>query len=410
MTKTPTSSRIESAIVRAGWSAGSPPVDEIRKLVQKYDALLKQLRNAAEAGNDKKRHYLINVIAQSPASAWSAVIRGLEHDEKRPWAEVVAAVASFNPYADCGEPVHVFYKEKKSGKFRACVAYGLKRRAGHIFLVDLLSAIWGVAQCDYCCEGLGANAAATHIEKLANDHAYGVIFDAENFYGSVNTGTLPAYLGLPKKMIENMALLSETVQITHGTIPTNHTIDSLIGAARCGIPQGSRASSAIASRILGPVLAKLASKPEDAIAYVDDGFVAVKSKAEGDTFVNALRECLGTHMLGPFHLRFSDVVKLHDPKGFEILNYYTRYDGGDGCFHYRPRKQAFKRADEERKKLAATLTALAYTSACRRYFRAFRKAYPLWKVNTAVIHIWMTTSMIIWSEAHPVQKPKTATG
>jgi hypothetical protein len=169
------------------------------------------------------------------------------------------------------------------------------------------------------------------------------------------------------------------------------TIQTLVGAAQEGLPQGSRASQVVAGLLLGPTLREV-SPAERFIFLADDIALAASTQKEAKALQKALVETLASHPAGPFRLKHCAVE--HVSRGFDFMQYRHKADTFAlfDKMHRRPAARSYARY---RRRIEAYFTHLAFRDAFRltaryrwHWVRSFRRWRYVWLSKLA---LWQTT-------------------
>lgn len=217
-----------------------------------------------------------------------------------------------------------------------------------------------------------------------------MLADVENFYRSVQKGEIGKLLGLPEAVVANALCIPQSASIfpIGGFLP-ELTIQTLVGAAREGLPQGSRASQIVAGLLLGPTLRTI-SPAERFIFLGDDMALAASTKQEANALQKALVETLTSHPAGPFRLKHCTVQHVSRP--FDFLQYRHKRDMFTGEMHRRPAAKSYARYG---RRVEMYFRELKFSDAVRltaRYRWHWVRSFRRWKYNSlSKLALWQTT-------------------
>jgi hypothetical protein len=165
-------------------------------------------------------------------------------------------------------------------------------------------------------------------------------------------------------------------------------------AVRRGIPQGSPASSLIASFLLGPILKALPCG-DRIVLYGDDFAIGAFSENEAQAYIGAFKKILKTHPVGPLELKEGSKVAAVKPH-FEFVKY--RYCASDAGTHRRPSGRSYYRYEHRLRERVLNAGPLHAKESGFSYMRNWASAFPKWDKNElSEILLELTTQQILSS-------------
>ena len=254
--------------------------------------------------------------------------------------EAAALAAETSPWTDCLEPVRFFLRAKMEGGSRPIWDFGPKRRLLQCLAREVLRAIWGPMKSEYAQRGRGRDAAITQIQKLTEMKGGARWFltaDIENCFGSFNREALLKLIPLPRSVTENCIFVMNGTTIIS---PMGLSVSASEKAVLSGLPQGSLASSYIASKLIEPVVEKLQGVVK--LSYADDIIVGSRKQEEAEANKLLLGDLLRDHPAGPLFMK-ATVATLGQPidyLGYRFRRRPLKFGGGVRCT---PSPKAFKR-------------------------------------------------------------------
>lgn len=232
----------------------------------------------------------------------------------------------------CHEPL--FAKiVTRGGKDRQVFVPGHRRRVRHLLVRDALVAAGVDSPYEYSRKGRGAFAARDAIQTAIDaGYLWWLIVDIKDFYPSVKPGHL-GWLPIERSVLLNSVFIPNDVPIydsLYQPIPFNQ-------AARQGLPQGSTASSQIASGFHGRILQGL---PGDLarMAYGDDAAIGARSQSGPTTVEQTLRMRLASLPAGPLTLKHCYIAHAND--GVDFMQFRIKRDWSDGNVRSFPSRSA----------------------------------------------------------------------
>jgi hypothetical protein len=155
------------------------------------------------------------------------------------------------------------------------------------------------------------------------------------------------------------------------------------------LPQGSRSSPFVASRLLGLALGQTAST-DRIVAYGDDVAIAASSKSEADALSKALIGTLKSHPAGPFRLKRCEVMSAH--KAVDFLKYRQRIDPFSHKVKRRPSPRCYLNYERRVRLFFQTnKPKKAFRLVARYRYRSMR-SFPRWPWNPmSKSLLWLTT-------------------
>jgi RNA-directed DNA polymerase len=391
------SALVQSAFHKADRLFGPAFANEIAGHAKKYTYLLTDLKKAAAVGNKRRLREIQNRIFKSFPAKLVCLVRSLNDEHGLSIEAVRSAAANLDPWSDCGEKVVVWAKPKSTTfGWRPICSFGPKRQTLHRLVVDVLRARFGQDEINYLERGRGAECASDRIIELyeTQDYSDFVVSDITNFYRSVKVGKVNELIGLPEAIVTHCILIAPTVHLSIvGGLPPDCTLQTLDGAAREGIPQGSRASQVVAAIILGPELRSVTSA-ERVILLGDDIVLAAENKKDATALKKVLIETLESHPAGPFRIKHCDINTLQD--GFNFLQYRHRRDPFTGHARRHPSTRSYARY---RRRVTATFVKYNFIKAFKltaRYRRLWMKSFRRWKwICLSKLALWQMTGEAI---------------
>jgi RNA-directed DNA polymerase len=340
---------VQSAYHIADHYYGKPFADEVGSCARKHLSLMKALSNACTSGNKRKIRGAKAVIFRSYSSKLTCLI--LSMTCKIPISTLKAYASELNPALDCGEVVHAKALTKSSGfGWRPICSFGPKRRGLQRLLSEIISLQFPPNETDYLTKGRGAERASDQLVIMNSEVGilHFVVADISNFFRSVQVGKISELIDMPEAVVQNSLLINQTLHLSIvGGLPPDTTVKSLTGAAREGLPQGSRASQTIAAIILGRMLSEVSSA-QLAVTHGDDIIIGAVSSKGACASKIALSAVLENHPAGPFHLKRLEIVSLQE--GFNFLQYRHRYDLLDNVVRRRPSAASYARYHQRSKR------------------------------------------------------------
>jgi RNA-directed DNA polymerase len=371
---------VESAYQKAKWHFGIDVASQVLIHARHYELQLAQLREAIAQDNRGKTRFIQQIILTSYSAKLVCLIRSLKVETKLTWEEVVGIAKTLNPKKDCGEAVFVWAEPKASGfGWRPVCAFGPKRTALQTLCADILLARFGFNPSDYLRKGKGAECASDKIVDLViAGYEYFVLTDIKNFFRSVQKKGLHKVLGLPKAVVENSLLIGSDASLSLGDCLHICAIETLDGAAREGLPTGSRASQIVASILLGPALEQLASV-DRIVVHGDDVAIGASSNSEATALLKALTEAVELHPFGPFRLKRYDIKHIND--GFYFCQYRHKRDWLTGKVKRRPSDNGYKKYSRNIARIAAEKSPKEAWKAVAIYRWHWINSYRRWPWN-----------------------------
>jgi RNA-directed DNA polymerase len=388
------SALVQSAFHKALRLFGQQFAKEIEGHADKYQGLLSKLAAACACGKSKRARETQHLIFKSFSAKLVCLVRSLDDAHGLTIEKVKSTADQLDPFSDCGENVVAWAKEKSSGLgWRPICSFGPKRQALHRLVVDVLQARFGDDNINFLSRGRGAERASDRIVELHEKHEYShfVIADIQNFFRSVQVGMVSELIGLPEAIVDNCILINSTVPLSiGGGFPPDCTIQTLDGAAREGIPQGSRASQVVAAILLGPALRSVTSE-ERVILHGDDITLAAQHAGDATTLKKALIETLESHPAGPFRIKHCDINTFQE--GFNFLQYRHRCDPFNDHAYRHPSSRSYARY---RKRVVQTFLTYKFPDAFKRiakYRYLWIKSFRQWKWNPlSKFALWQMTT------------------
>lgn len=343
---------VESVYQKAKWHFGNDAAVIALDHARHYEHQLTQYREAVAQDSRGKARFIQHTILTSYSAKLVCLVRSLKADTKLTWEQLVGIAKTLNPTKGCGEAIFAWAEPKASGYgWRPVCAFGPKRTALQTLCADILLARFGVNPSDYLRKGKGAECASDYIVNLVSKgFEYFVLTDIKNFFRSVQKKGLHKVLGLPKGVVENCILIGPNASLSLGDCLHICTIETLDGAAREGLPTGSRASQIVASILLGPALKHLASV-DRIVVHGDDVAICACSNSEAIALLKALTEAVELHPFGPFRLKRYDIKHIND--GFDFCQYRHKRDWFTGNVKRRPSYISYEKYSRNIGRIAA---------------------------------------------------------
>lgn len=388
------SANVQSAVHRAQLLAGPEFAAEVQKHAEAYELSLRRLAQAAATGNKRRVRSIQYRILNSFSAKLVSMVGVVNPTVPHPPETIRAMAETLDPYKDCGEKVTCWKVPKGSGQgWRPICAFGPKRQAVHSLIADLLTARFGEDQTNYLAKGKGAERASDWIveEVEQKEHSIFVLGDIKDCYRSVRHEVLSELTGLPKEVVIN-GLLIPSVDLMcpiGGFPPGCNTFEPLVGAARQGLPQGSRVSALVVALLLGPALRQIASA-ERIVIYGDDFAISTHSMSEAIALKKAAVGILESHPAGPFRLKRCEIKHVND--GFSFLSYHHRLDVYDNKVRRRPAINSYLRYERKVSEIFANLTFRDARRKVARYRTRWMKSFRKWPWNPqSKTLLWLTT-------------------
>jgi RNA-directed DNA polymerase len=383
---------MEAAYQKARILFGVEFADEISTHAATYEGLLRQFERALSKGKSRKARGIQDLILKSYSSKLVCLIRSLGGETSLTVVDVRAIAKSLNPFKDCGEEIFTWADPKSSGYgWRPICAFQVKRKALQILCCDILLSRFGIESSNFLRKGKGAERASDEIVRLIGlGFSHFVLTDIKNCFRSVQIKGLHKALGLPEAVVRNCLLIGPNVSLSlSGDMPNGITLETLDGAAREGVPQGSRASQLVVSILLGPTLRQLASV-DCTVVVGDDVAIAAHSKKEANALLIALEEALKLHPFGPFRLKRQETVRVYD--GFDFLQYRHKKDWLTDQIWRHPASASYDRYSRKVTTIAATGPPLEALKRIARYRYHWMKSFNRWRWNfISKLLLWQTT-------------------
>jgi RNA-directed DNA polymerase len=387
------SALVQSAFHKAHRLFGQQFAIEIKGHAEKYQVLLSKLAMACACGKTRRARETQSLIFRSFSAMLVCLIRSLDDEHGLTIEKVKSTADQLDPFSDCGESVVAWAKEKSSGfGWRPICSFGPKRQALHRLVVDVLQARFGDDNINFLSRGRGAERASDRIVELYEKHGFShfVVTDIQNFFRSVQVGKVSELIGLPEAIVKNCVLMGPTVPLSiGGGLPPDCTIQTLDGAVREGLPQGSRASQVVAAILLGPALRSVISE-ERVILHGDDIALAAQHAGDATTLKKALIETLEAHPAGPFRIKHCDINTFQE--GFNYLQYRHRRDPFTHHAYRHPSSRSYARY---RKRVVGTFLTYKFPDAFKRtarYRYLWMKSFRRWKwICLSKLALWQMT-------------------
>lgn len=307
-------------------------VASVRNSTNHYIRALRALRSAHSVHVKRRRAFQ---VLRSFDARLCCLILGWKGPPVS-FAEACSIAAALNPRHDCFEPVHFREEPKVDGGMRPIWSFRSQRRALQLIAKHTLMAQWAEPEFDFAVRGRGRDAAMDHVMQAIPKEGgprWFLTADIKNCFGSFNKEMIPATIPLPANVVLNSILISESTLVTTDDISATSQ-----KAVPSGLPQGSLASSYIATKLLEPVVAKLHG--EVVASYADDILVGCRSKNEAEANKLLLGDLLADHPAGPLFMK-SSVAPLGKPidfLGYRLRRRWLCYGGGVRCI---PSPKAF---------------------------------------------------------------------
>ena len=215
------------------------------------------------------------------------------------------------------EAVTVRRVEKPEGGERLVVDFGIRSRAGRYLITDILQSRLGISRFKFARRGGGRDAAIRwHLNKVKHGGVRAfTLLDIANCYPSVDPAALPTLLRLPKAIVDGVIAIPAYFPLTFlGVAPTSES------AVRSGIPQGSRPSAFIVSKLLEEILS--ATTASAVTTHGDDILLGWKAMDHATEAKDALALALATHPAGPLLMKTAAALPLG--KKFDYCGYWIR--------------------------------------------------------------------------------------
>lgn len=293
------------------------------------------------------------------------------------YSDACLLASELNPRLDCGEAVSVRLLEKPDGGVRPVCSFGPKRRALQLLVKHVLEAQWGKPKFDFAYKGRGREAAMTNVITTTakkGGSRWFLIADIKNCFGSFDQDKILGCIPLPRAVIRHSVLIPETAQ------EKIHIEATSSKAVVSGLPQGSLASSYIASKLIEPVLEKLQGSL--VLSYADDIIVGCKTKADAQANELLLGGLLADHRAGPLFMK-SRVARLGKPIDFlsyRLRRRWLRYGGG---LRTTPSGTAFRRFEERLLHKLSKARVEKFNDTATDYVQHWKQAHPLWDRSEA---------------------------
>lgn len=319
--------------------------------VETYIKSLSQLREAAVKHDKRRVRHLTRTILKSFSAKVAGVLRcygGVFSEDVRA-SNILTLANELDAFAPVNELIRVQLIAKDFNGIRCVCDFGPRRRALQEICGDILQVVHPLESFDYGARGRGVEAASDKIVEMFEKEGctHFIIADISNCFGSLEQSGVIKALPFPSNVTSNVLLVTEADKITLWTkdmdiecyIHNNtHIIEWIEQAVRRGIPQGSPASSLIASFLLGPSLKALPCGNR-IVLYGDDIVIGACNENEAQAYVEAFKKIMKTHPAGPLELKTCEIVNIRD--GFETLKYHYQ-SKSEGVWR-RPSKKSFKR-------------------------------------------------------------------
>lgn len=242
------------------------------------------------------------------------------------WDQMIAEAKKLSLRSWSGEPVKAYAKEKPEGGFRTICMFGPRWR-GADYLADFFLAMrLGRPQHAYLQKGRGREAAIKAIiNEVRNGGARKFIqADVKSCFSSFNPEAIGAIPGIPKAMVNCLAIPKEATVIPH-KVAGSPLPDEF--AVRAGIPHGLRSSTRLVNWALEEALAPLGIQ---FFFYGDDIIVPQRKGDKVGSLNVAMADALHQHLAGPFSLKHQTNFSLGKPNsflGYEIRRRAAKHGG-----------------------------------------------------------------------------------
>lgn len=369
---------IQSAYQSARSKVGTDFADTVKRHAVRHSRELQRLQKAAVEGNKSIMRLSQHRILTSLSSKLTSLVRALPDKPGLNGEQIVNMANALSSFKDCGEPILAWMQPKSFGDGeRPLCDFGIRRKALHYLLGDVLRAKFPSAACDYMVKGRGGDLLAEKARSLiAGGKSWVFTADLSNFYRSVQQTQLKDLLGLPNEVVSNSLLIPLSAPL-HDAFSYLSPPPVFDGAVREGLPQGSGASGLVASMLLGTWLDQNA--PTDHVFLNgDDIMVIAGDELELKAFEKSLLEYLSKHPHGPFQLKHFEIV--HAEAGFDFCKYRFKQDAYHGGVRLTPSNKSYFRARIKLMRIAKKHPLEAYERADR-YIDNWIAAFPLWEFN-----------------------------
>jgi len=246
---------------------------------------------------------------------------------------------------------------------------------------------------DFTGPGMGGRAAiARHtLAKIHEGHRFFAVADIANAHPSVRPEHLANFIPIPKWVQDNILFCDEGSAGQQSTAYATHDTTSMgcmHTTAPLGLSQGSPASTAAMSVVLGGMLRHLVGLVREISQIADDILASTHSRTEGEHFLSRLEADL--LLLRPEGLRLKrrQVVDLGEGQPLDFVGYRFRLTA-EGLVVVEPSPEAWRRARERCRGILLDqwannpgLTRGALTDVADGYFfTGWAPAFPLWNAS-----------------------------
>lgn len=320
-------------------------VHTARRHALRHANRIRRIARVAQAGNPARLDAEVRETIKCFGARLTAVVRAARKKKRElTYGDALALANRLDLRKDCDEIIHASFREKTDGSYRPISSFGLERTARQRLAKDILEAAGVAHPADYSVRGRGVNAACDRIRELVLDEGceHFLVADIKNCFGSFERNAVASFLPLPERVVHNTILIPDTAKLVIHTPDINTNIKRWEDAARRGIPQGSPASSLVASALIGPLLDQLPDATR-VVVVADDMLFGACSEADVNAIKLALTEALKSHPAGPLSLKHVHIRTTQ--QGFNFLGYRFRRrpEVFGGMFYAHPSPQSFKR-------------------------------------------------------------------
>jgi hypothetical protein len=370
---------------------GNPTVQIwVERLARGYVGELVKLRSSVSGGRSSRRSIRNQLLGRAGGRICCVLVAAAKRRLSMSRAEVELVAASIRPWSDCGEPVRAISRQKPDGDVRWTVCFGVKRLALSYLCRDVLAAWWGPMIHEFNAPSGGVERAIESLSSwISHDRPWVLTADVKEFFPSIGYKGMIELVPLPESVIRHSLSISEDVHI----LSDEGMISSATKALRQGLPQGSPASSVIATRMFALTVGQIA---DQAIwSYSDNLFSAFDDEQTAQATLSALVKGFTTHPAG--ELKLHKIKIAHCDDGIDLLGYNLRTlaDAPTWKPFARPSHSAF---DKFFKKLADKLvtkpTAGLYDFAVERT-ESWIKGRTIWNATPKGIDIVMSRALTV---------------
>jgi hypothetical protein len=300
----------------------------VKRMAKKYVRGLLQLRAAVDTGDKKRIRKRSFHVEHSLGGRFAAVLLGhAAKGQKLTLSTTICRAKELRLRSPTAEHVLAQTLPKPDGGHRVISSYGPMDTSAKRLGTDILQVVWGVSPYEYSRKGRGRDAAIRNALHGFNEGGVKRYerTDVKNFYPSVDKKWLVSSIPMAAAISRNVFLISDDKQIiwTHGDEASEATV-------RAGLPQGSRPSALIASKLIEAVVDGVQGVSL-AISHGDDVLLGVAPGADAEVVRSALVSRFAKHPAGPFQLKIVEDIKLGRPNdfcGYMLRHRAAQYGGG----------------------------------------------------------------------------------